>query len=336
LRQLHILQSCPSDLYFAWQTRVQLYNARKTNCSQLFRVLVFVPHDRIHLSLPECWKELEKDFPETKFFYYWDKENILRVINIFNYIPLLRPFCIDKHLEEYPELSKDAVFYIDSDVLLHKGIDFLSPYLDDDIIYMSDGKSYNNSDYFDSKIKDVLLYKLEEFKKVDVLEEASRQCGITRQMCEANKNATGAAQYLLKNKTLSSQFWKDVFNTCCSVKLYLGNINRRFFESEDKGYQSWATDIFVTNWLTWGLGYTTATPSSLDFCWATDSAQRFNETNIYHDAGAFGNQMFLKRKMDYVNNVRTPFQDDLSHVSPQYASWHYTNEIIETKNFFNL
>jgi hypothetical protein len=296
-------------------------------------VLVFIPNDRLDEDL-SIWKQLEQDFPETKFFYYPDTENVLRLTRIFQYIPLLRPYCLREHFKAFPELSSDAIFYIDSDVLLHKGVEFLQPFLQDDVVYMSDGKSYNNSEYFDSKIKDVLPHRLEDYKKIDVLNEAAHLCRIDRTVCEQNKNNTGAAQYLLKG--VDSKFFDDLLSACCTMKLYLGNINRKYFESEEKGFQSWCADIFCMNFLLWHRGFTTATPSELDFAWATDSSDRWHHMNIYHDAGANGGEMFLKRKTEYVNNISTPFQDNLSFVSDKYCYWHYVQEINATKSTFNL
>lgn len=341
-KELSIIQCCPDDTCFWSQCMVQLANFREMGISHLYRGLIFVPADRKHIGVNPKWKLIEEQFPEAKLFYYFDEDNILDKIRMVDYIPLLRPYCLERHFREYPELENNAIWYIDSDIILSKPFDF-SQYLEDEICYLSDTKSYLNSDYFDGKIKDVRPDKLEEFKKIDVLDSLAKICGITREVCENNKNATGGAQYLLKN--INANFWKKVFDRCMVIRSFLyyhrQGINFQYFESEDKGYQSWATDMIAVLFTLWEEGKITETPEEFNFNWATDPIQNWEKYFIYHDAGGssfYRNdgkelvQLFNKRSHQYVNNLCTYFEDDLSFVHPDYCSKKYVEWIQFTKD----
>lgn len=338
MRQLHICTAQPDDTVFAWQTRVQLTNFRKYGYSALARILVFIPSDRVSKGINPLWLQLEKDFPETGFFFYPDTTDILnRFIKGFQYIPLLRPHILQQHFQQYPFLSEEAILYIDSDVIFTKPLDF-TPFLEDDICYLSDTKSYISASYFDSKVKDVRPDRLDAYKNIDVLSKCLEMFGLTREIAEENENSSGGAQYLLKN--IDSKFWKDVFDGCLFLRMSLLNINERFFpgstpqERENKGFQRWCADMWSVLWNLWKRDQKTLTPKEMDFAWATDSIQKWDKVHLYHDAGAGSNPLlFDKRNPKYIigNNVTTPFEDDLSFVSNEFCSYNYVQQILESK-----
>lgn len=342
MKNLKIISVVPDDLVFACQTLVQLSNFREHGYSDKYNVLVFVPKDRLHLGVNPKWAIIEKEFPEANFFYYNDEDNVLDAIHSINYIPLLRPYCLKRHFKAHPELEQDAIFYIDSDIVFTKPLDF-TPYLNDDINYLSDTKSYLNSDYFDSMITRVDPPKLALYAKRDILNEVSSLFGIDRATCEKYKDATGGAQYLLKN--IDWKFWEKVEQGCIKFRMFfayeLGGINSLYFVNEDAGFQSWCADMASILWTLWAEGRETITPQDLDFAWGTDKIARWNEVYIYHDAG--GNEitddkgvthmLFHKRAHEYINNISTYFESDLSHISPDYCSYNYVQEINKAKKY---
>lgn len=333
MRELKIISAQPNDLYFNWQLRVQLYNLRKYGLSDRYHALIFKHNSRLNNEeFTEQWEALVRDYPEANFHFYSDPSGeLLRMISQFNYIPLLRPWLLSEHFANHPQLKDDAILYMDSDVVFTKKPDF-SRLLDNDICYLSDTKSYISASYLDSKIADVKPEKLEAYKQIDVLDELMREFGLTRKVAEDNEEGSGGAQYLLKN--ITTEFWQKVFHGCIKVRMLLGSINRRFFESEDKGFQSWCADMWSILYNLWSEGRETECPIEMDFCWATDKIEKWKEVQIYHDAGATSRNhdeaiLFHKREPDYVNNVKTPFRDDLSDVSSQHCSFFYAREIEE-------
>jgi len=334
MKELQIITAQPNDLYFNWQLRVQLHNLRKYGLSDKYTALVWKHNDRANKETFENqWNQLQKDYPEAKIVFYEDPSGeLLRIIRMMKYIPLLRPWLLNKYFTDHPELKDKAILYIDSDVVFTKKPDF-SKLLDPYVCYLSDTKSYIAASYFDSKVKDVLPDKLEAYKQVDVLDELMKEFGLSRKDAEFNENGSGGAQYLLKN--IDAHFWQDVFQGCIKVLLNLRSVNRRFFENEDKGFQSWCADMWSILFNLWKLDYPTACPREMDFCWATDPIGKWDQVQIYHDAGAHtreirpGHRLFLKRSSEYINNERMPFEDDLSFVSPEYCSRNYVREIEE-------
>jgi hypothetical protein len=322
MRQLKIITCQPDDTVFFWQTKVQLTNFRRYGYSDKCNILIFIPNDRLSKGLNPRWTKLIEEFPETKFFIYEDTENLfLNYIKKFDYIPLLRPYVLEKHFSLYPELEKDAILYIDSDVIFTQ-----KP--------LSDTQSYIAASYFDSKIKDVREDKLELYKTLDVLNDLLSGFNLTREVAVKNENNSGGAQYLLKN--INAQFWKDVFVGCLLIKRYLPQINQRFFKGdtpldrENSGFQSWCADMFSLLWNLWKRGYETQTPKIMDFAWATDDISKWDKVYLYHDAGGSRkDNLFDKRQMKYIrkDNAITPFEDDLSFVDKNFCSYLYVKEI---------
>jgi len=333
-RNLSIISAQPNDSYFIWQLDVQLHNFRKYSYSDKARILVFKHSSRLNGEMFEDqWQSLQDKYPEAKFFFYEDPSGgLLQAMRTYDYIPLLRPWLLAKHFKEYPELSKDAIFYLDSDVVFTKYLDF-SPFLDDDICYLSNTTSYISAEYFDSKVKDVLPDKIDIYNQIDVLDGACSLVGVNRDIAVANQQGSGGAQYLLKN--IDSTFWENVFAGCAKIRTYLRSINRRFFENEDKGFQSWCADMWSVLWNIWAKGMETKCPQELDFAWATDDISKWDRVYIYHDAGAStkpireGHRLFHKRESRYINNEATPMEEDLSFVSEEYCSKNYVKEIQE-------
>jgi|SRR5581483_8483580 len=338
MRQLQFITCQPNDSYFVWQLDVQLHNFRKYGYSQFSRVLVFKHNRRKNNEdFAEQWKALEEKYPEVKFFYYEDPSGMLHhYMQLYEYIPLLRPWLLAKHFKEYPELKDDAIFYLDSDVVFTKKLDF-TPLLEDDVCYLSDTRSYIGAAYFDSKDKDVIPEKLERYKEENPLKAAATRVGVREDVIRENQEGSGGAQYLLKN--IDHEFWEQVFVNCIEIRVYLRSVNRRYFENEDKGIQSWCADMWAVLWTLWKRGTETKCPPELDFAWATDDISKWDRVYLYHDAGAStrpvreGHQLFHKREARYINNEATPLQEDLSFVSPEYCSKNYVREIQEAAKY---
>lgn len=350
VKELVFVLAQPDDSVFLWQMEVQINNFRKFGLSDKMRYLMFLPHDRLIQGWNPKAKELQIKYPEVKFFWYEDKENILdNYIVPYQYIPLLRPYILALHFKKFPELKDKAIFYMDTDVVFTKNPDFIDKLKDDDVCYLSDTISYIGAAYWDSKQHDVMPSMLDQYRKIDPLQFCTKQLGISREIAMSNEKGSGGAQYLLKN--IDHNFWLDVFRGCLNIRATLsyhvkGSINNEYFESENKGFQSWCADMWSVLWNLWKRGITTSCPKEMDFAWATDKIDKWDKVYIYHDAGATGaplvdengraHMLFYKRKLDYVNNKITPFDDGMYVLtSPEYCSFKYCEEIGETANKIN-
>ena len=326
----------PDDQYYVWQVHAWIESLRKIGKSDKAVVLVYIPYYRDH---NRNWKKVEDLYPEAEFYYYKDVDNISKLIEL--YIPSLRPYTLMKHFKKFPELKEKAIFYCDSDTLFTENFN-VDQYIDDDVNYLSNTNSYINCDYFDSKEKDVLPDKLEEYKKRDVLEEATNLSGVNRKVAEHFREHSGGAQYLLKN--IDSQFWEHVLNDVIKIKLYLGKINREFFASEDKGFQSWCADMWAVLWNLWARNAETKVVPEMDFAWATDQIEKIKNVGIYHNAGVtytFMDEVPMFWKGMYING-KNPFEDPHMQVVQYHAesakkcTHYYVMNLLELKEKYNV
>lgn len=277
-KELKFITCCPSDTYFTWQVHLWLESLREINKSDKAIVLIFKPLNRED---NPRWQQIIDLYPETEFVFYKDDGSIAPLLGI--YIPILRPYLMMKYSEDHPEIKDKALFYCDSDIIFTKNFD-IDKFLDDNVIYMSDTNSYINATYFASKLKDVIPAKVEDYKKIDVLDTAARIIGINREICEKNNMHSGGTQYLLKN--VDADFWRKMLKDTIPLIQYMRGINREYFESESKGFQSWVSDMWSLLWNLWYRGYETMVVPELLFCWCHDPLTKLANCGIYHNAGA--------------------------------------------------
>lgn len=278
---LNIITAQPDSIQYCWQTRVQIVNFQQFGYDKLLRVLVLFKKDTV---IGKHWETLRSDFENVQFFFYEDTGDIYsRFIKPTGYEPLVRPHLLSRHLTQFPEVATSPIFYIDSDVLFIRPIEF-EKLLSTNTVKLSDTISYIGAEYFDSKMNQVLPNKLEEYKRLDVLDTISNMFGVTRKSSQDNSKGAGGAQYLFPEGT-TSQFWEDVFSGSMQVHGYLKGINKRYFKNENEGFQSYTADMWAVLYCLWQRNITTECPKQLDFAWSTDTIERLGSTSLYHDAG---------------------------------------------------
>lgn len=337
MRDLVFITALPDDTYFTWQVHLWLESLKELGQSDKAVILVFTPNFR---ELNPKWSQIMELYPEANFKFYKDEENAITPL-LSIYIPVLRPYVMWRFLVENPTYSKKALFYCDSDILFTKDFN-VDTFLDDDINYLSDTNSYLNADYFESKIKDVLPEKLEEYKHRDILAEVASLIGISKEVCIKNNLNSGGAQYLLKNT--DSKFWSKVMNDCILIRTYLQKVNREFFKDENSGFQSWCADMFAVLWNLWLKDHETKVIPELNFAWSTDPIEKLQETTILHNAGIvseFGNgyPAFYKGKYHTgMNPMLDPHIDVVlsDDESKKHCTWFYTNKLKELNKQYQL
>jgi hypothetical protein len=335
MKELKFVQACPDDTYYTWQVHLWLESLREIGHSDKAISLIFTPKGR---KRNDKWKQIVDLYPEAEFHFYEDEDDVSKLLGI--YIPILRPYVLWRHFKLHPELSDCAIFYCDSDILFTKEFS-LDKFLEDDINYLSDTNSYINASYFDSKIKDVLPEKLEEYKTRDILGEVTSIIGINREIAEANNLHSGGAQYLLKN--VDYQFWSKVMNDCILIRTYLQKVNREFFKNENAGFQSWCADMWAVLWNLWMREQETKVVDELAFAWAPDPIKKLETHTILHNAGITGTEMghptFYKGKYHLgADPTKDPHLDVIlkNEQSKKFCTWFYANKLDELRNKYNL
>lgn len=311
MKDLVIIQSCPSDTYFLWETHLWLESLRKIGRSDKALSLVYSNDDKPY---NKQWDRLIELYPEAKFDFITDEDRIGYSL-VGMYIPIIRPYSLLKYWKKNPDMENKVLFYCDNDVVFNERFN-IDKYLEDDICYVSDTTSYLNSDYFDGKAKDVLPHRLEAFQKIDVLDGMSKLFNLTRETPVKNKMHTGGAQYILKD--IDYTFWENVITGCIRVRQYLQNINRQYFESEDKGFQSWCADMVSVIYTLWNRNREVKIVPEMDFAWSSDPIEKLSKVGIFHNAGIVNEfqgdiPVFYKGKYHAgLNPLKDPYLDFLS------------------------
>jgi len=335
-RDLAFVTVCPDDNYYTWQVHLWLESLRELGKSDKAVVLIFIPNFR---EQNPKWDQVLSLYPEAQFVFVKDEDNASSLLPI--YIPVLRPYTMWRFLRDNPTYCSKAIFYCDSDILFTKDFN-IDKYLEDGIHYLSDTNSYINATYFDSKIKDVLPEKLEEYKTRDILAEVTSLIGISRDVCEKNNLNSGGAQYLLKNT--DSNFWSKVMNDCILIRTYLQKVNREFFKDENAGFQSWCADMWAVLWNLWLRNYKTQVVPELNFAWSTDPIDKLQDTTILHNAGIVsetgnGYPAFYKGKYHLGEDPMADNQIDVvlkDETSKKYCTWYYAKKLSELKEKYAL
>lgn len=338
MKDLKFVCAQPDDTYYTWQVHMWLESLKELGLSDKAIVLVFTPGFR---APSRKWKQIENLYPEAEFAYYWDENNELnKYLNL--YIPILRPWILEKYWRDHPDMATKTVLYMDCDTVLTPNFN-INHLIDDDVNYLSDTNSYINAKYFDSKVRDVLPEKLEEYKKIDVLGDLAKEIGISREIAEANNDHSGGAQYILKN--IDADFWKDVKQDCIKIRITLQAINKQYFASEDKGFQSWCADMWAVLWNLWKREMVTRNAKELEFSWASDQMPKVDKLGIFHNAGITSDIMgetpcFYKGKY---HKGTDPFTD-VEHLKTVYnneksktlGTWFYLDKLFKLKENYNL
>ena len=266
------------------------------------------------------WQYLIDKYPNVKIFFYEDSG-----VDLALYIPQLRPHSLKKHFEKYKDILQDRIFfYHDSDIIFNflPNFDILCQ---GDINWQSDTSHYLDYNY---------LRRKEEEGNIPSEEAISVLCNIGNISIEtmrAYSNKTGGAQYILKG--IDYNFWEDIERQVIEIRKKFtfnqpNSINSKYFESENKGFQSWCADMWAVNMALWNRDKITDITPELDFSWATDSNETYSKKPIYHNAGATGVEPGVFCKSKWIN--KSPI--GLNHaVSKNSASWNYAQIIMECK-----
>lgn len=336
-KEINYICCQPDDTYYTWQVHLWLENLKSLEKVDKAIVLIFVPNFR---NYNDKWNKIIDLYPTATFKVYKDEHEISKLLGV--YIPILRPYLLWRYWKDNSEMKNKAVLYYDNDVLLTEKFN-IDKYIDDDICYVSDTNSYINASYFDSKAKDVLPELAEEYKKEDVLAKATEIAGTTREVAEKNNLHSGGAQYLLKN--IDADFWDRMMKDVIGIRFYLQNtINKKYFENESKGFQSWCADMWALLWGLWRENYDVKVIPEMNFAWATDPIEKLESHPMYHNAGITGEYIddvpyFYKGKYHTgTNPITDPHLQTVlnNEESKKRCTWFYANALKDLNKKYQI
>jgi hypothetical protein len=85
--------------------------------------------------------------------------------------------------------------------------------------------------------------------------------------------------------------------------------------------QIWTADMWAVLWGAWRLGFETKVHENFDFCWATSNIDKFNSSNIYHNAGVVNSENGLFYKGNYIQSL--PYSLSLDIKSEKASKKYY-------------
>lgn len=267
------LSAQPDDYFFLWQLELQLYNFRQLGISP-DKIHVLIAYDPV-AGLRHYFRDfiLEQQ-QHARIFTYPDnrKEKM--------YISSVRPHIIRQHVEQFPELEKETIFYHDSDVLFRALPDY-SAMPGEDTWYVSDTASYLNGDYI---LKN---------GGPEMLKAMCEVVGVSENTVLANNVQTGGAQYVLKQ--VPAAFWEKVESDCLALFKVMTRLNNAAAEKQFeatgtvrtrcRGIQAWCADMWALLWNAWREGRPVKVSPEMDFCWPKEPIERWHQTNILHYSG---------------------------------------------------
>lgn len=332
-----IITCQPIDTYWIWQNHAYIESCLERGWKEEdIHILLYHPPGR---PMNDRWYDLNAIYPKLNIHVYQDK-GVAQFLSI--YIPILRPHIMWQHFEKYPHLKDETILYTDCDILWTPKLD-IEKFFDDDVNYISDASSYLNVDYFNSKYNHVLEAKKEEALKRDFLQELCDIVGIEKDVLIKNNKQTGGVQYILKN--MDAEFWKKVEHDTLSIRIHLLGVNKEFFESEDRGFQSWCADLWGVLWNLWLRNLETKVVPEMEFSWSTDHISKLERTGILHNAGVTGEMhgnvpMFYKGKYHAgllpFNDEERLFEIVNNEENQKLCNNYYLQKILELKQKYNI
>lgn len=269
MKQLYYICAQPAITFYTWQIEVMLENFLANG----------IPPDKIHLLLaierhgvPPEWKKLEEKYKEVGFYYYYDT----RPPN--GYIPSIKLNLMKQHFYHHPELSNHAIFFHDCDVVFTRPVDW-SPWVQDDMWYLSDTVSYIGEQYIKSK-------------GFGIYERMCEMIGLDQTVPQRNQLHSGGAQYLLKN--VSSILWdKAEEDSITLYNFFCQHLEEHPQTSDYHPIQKWTAEMWATLWNAWYFGHETRVIPEMDFIWPHHDLGEWEKHTIFHNSGVSGHE---KRK----------------------------------------
>lgn len=302
---MKFLIAVPDNSYYLWQVLVQINNFRRMG----------IEEDTIYVF------GIFNGQPSELLLRFLNSTNIKAKMYVINdtrpykgYTSSLRPHIISKFYSIY-DFKERVIFYLDPDVVFTKKMDF-SKFEQGDTWYVSDTISYIGSEYIISKSEELFT------KMCDIV-------GVDPVTITSHDKDAGGAQYIMKN--VNVHFWNKVYLDC--EKLFeLMNGTQTIYHPEHP-IQAWCADMWSVLWNGWHFGNKIEIHKELEFGWASDQKNRWNETNIFHNAGVTTNDGKHFAKTAY---QVSPFNKETLG-EEESCSYGYIQEIRDTeKNFPEL
>jgi len=309
--KMKFLITVPDVKYYLWQLLVQINNFRKWGYEENMHILIISYNFKVS---PELKKILESKELKCHFYLFPD----LRINK--NYIVSSKPYLVKQFFFQNPQFQGETFFYTDPDVVFTMPIDF-KPFMQDDIWYGADTRSYLNSKYIKSKGEQLFI-------------ELCQIAGVSPELVIENDENIIGASWIIKHSDFFlwdaiEDISQQLYDHCVATK------DRPIRKDPKDPYpiQYWAMEMNAMMWIPWKNGIKTRISKDLMFSWANWEVERWYNVATHHNAGVVkeDGKNFCK-----VTWQSSPFGKEIK-VSEKSIGSKYVEEIRDTeKKFPNL
>ena len=287
MKDILFVTAQPDVPYFIWQIKLYVHNFIENGIdpSQIHVVLGIVsvggkPSDE-SLKLTELGINIHHftDFRRKK-----------------NYIPSIKPYLISQWIQTNSDHGK-LFFLHDADIMFRELPNF-EELLKDDVCYLSDTIGYIGHDYI---VDCCGRYERQHpsSEKNQLLNEMASVIGIDVDTIKQNQENSGGGQYLIKNT--NTELWDKIYRDSSPLYEQMLNYHQKFPISPGE-IQFWTAEMWSLLWNLWLYGHKTKVIKDLDFSWATDSVDVYEQKPILHMAGVTEDLKSSKfYKGEYIN-----------------------------------
>jgi len=306
----------PDVPYFHWQVRVYVENFIEKGIKPEQIHVVF---GMVQNNTEPTQESLELKKLGINIHHYLDRREQKY------YIPNIKPYLIYQWLKENPKYG-ECFFLHDADIIFRELPNF-DKLLEDDVIYLSDTISYIGYKY----IMDCCgRYEKEHptSEKGQLLKEMCDIVGVTPECVECNEENSGGGQYLIKKTDW--MIWEKIYMDSTPLYDQMMSYQKRFPINPGE-IQFWTAEMWSLLWNLWYFGKETKITKDLDFSWATDSLDIYEDRPILHMAGVTDNlkeRMFYKG--EYINvSPLDKLKENINHFD-------YIEESSSTKKYVDV
>jgi hypothetical protein len=287
MKDILFVSAQPDVPYFIWQIKLYVHNFIENgiNPSQIHVVLGIVSGNQ----KPSDESIKLKEYGINVYHYIDERRKK-------HYIPSIKPYLISKWIQSDPEHGR--IFFLhDADIIFNR-LPNLNDLLNDDVCYLSDTIGYIGYNYI---IDCCRRYETQHpsTEKNQLINEMADVIGIDVDLIKDNQENSGGGQYLIKNS--NCELWDKIYKD--STQLYNKMIDyQKRYPINTGQIQFWTAEMWSLLWNFWLYGNKTKITKELDFSWATDSIDVYNERPILHMAGVTDDLKKTKfYKGEYIN-----------------------------------
>ena len=303
------LSAQPDQPYFLWQLKVQISNFASLGIEEDLIILLATEGE------PSADAQHLKAHTSAQVHFIPDTRADR------SYAPSVQFFLYSRFFETHK--IGQPYMLVDSDVILMRPLK-VDHLLADDIVYMSDTRSYLGFEYLMSKGEEQLA-------------TMARMVGIGPGDVWVNDDGAGGAQTIMKGHETPT-FWKKVEADALMLYKYM-TIREPLWQGDGYPIQRWTAGMWAFLWNLWLSGAKTVCAPELAFCWGSDPVYTKQRARILHLAGVTSEMRETHfYKGDYMN--KSPLDMDilqLQHLTqnPLNMSQVYLFEVLLAKDHWD-